>query len=342
MTLYRTSSESKVVEYLKKAATNGKQVAVVVELKARFDEQANIAKANELEEVGIHVTYGVVGFKTHTKLIQIVRKDYNGFRTYTHVGTGNYHAGTARLYTDLGLLTCDRDIGRDVTEIFNFLNTGYSPSRKYQKMLMAPSTMKKSLLSFIDREIEHQQTTGDGLIRWKLNALEDKDIVVALYRASQAGVKIELCVRDTCRIRPGLPGLSETIHVRSIVGRFLEHSRIFHFGNNGEDELYIGSADAMRRNLENRVEVLCPIQDDMLKKELLAILSHTFNDKYGHWVLQTDGTYRRPLHHKGRALASGQQFLLKIAKRREKEGEKLKKIASKGKSRRETWAGHIR
>jgi polyphosphate kinase len=342
MTLYRTSSDSKVVQYLKDAARNGKQVAVVIELKARFDEQANIAKANELEEVGIHVTYGVVGFKTHAKLIHIVRKDYNGFRTYTHVSTGNYHAGTARLYTDFALLTCDREIGRDVTEIFNFLNTGYSPARKYQKLLMAPSTMKKTFLGFIEREIEHQTATQNGLIRWKLNALEDKDIVLALYKASRAGVKIDLCVRDSCRLRPGVQGLSETIHIRSIVGRFLEHSRVYHFGNNGQDELFIGSADAMRRNLEHRVEVLCPVQDELLKRELLALLSHAFKDKFRHWVMQSDGTYCRPAQHKGKSLVSSQEFLLKIAKRREQEGEKLKKIASKGKSRRETWAGHLR
>ncbi|GBE30679.1 polyphosphate kinase [bacterium BMS3Bbin04] len=342
MTLYRTSSESRVVEYLKAAVANGKQVAVVIELKARFDEQANIAWANQLEKVGIHVTYGVLGFKTHTKLIQIVRKDYNGFRTYTHVSTGNYHADNALQYTDLGLMTCDREIGRDVTEIFNFLNTGYSPSRKYQKLLMAPSTLKRGLLSKIEREIEHQQKNHNGLIRMKLNALEDKDIVRALYQASHAGVKIELCVRDSCRLRPGVPGLSDSIQVRSIVGRFLEHSRVFHFHNGGEDELYIGSADAMRRNLEHRVEVLCPVDDGLLQKELIAILDHCFSNKYNHWEMQSDGTYCRPMHYKGHSLENGQEFLMKIAGRRERESEKLKKITSKGKSRRETWAGHIR
>lgn len=342
MTLYRTSSESKVVDYLKAAAANGKQVAVVVELKARFDERANIAFAAELEEVGIHVTYGVVGFKTHAKMIQIVRKDYNGFRSYTHVGTGNYHAGTARQYTDFGLLTCDRDIGRDVTEVFNFLTTGYSPSRKYQKVLMAPSTMKKSLLSNIDREIRHQQEHGTGLIRMKLNALEDKDIVKALYAASRAGVKIDLCIRDTCRLRPGVKGLSETIHVRSIVGQFLEHNRLYHFHNNGEDELYLGSADLMRRNLEHRVEVLCPVQDELLRKELMSLLSLVFNDKFMRWEMQPDGTYCHPAQNKGRTPGSLQEFMLKIAIRRERESEQLKKLTSKGKSRRETWSGHIR
>ncbi|HEX05159.1 MAG TPA: RNA degradosome polyphosphate kinase, partial [Bacteroidetes bacterium] len=216
------------------------------------------------------------------------------------------------------------------------------PSRKYQKLLMAPSTLKRGLLSKIEREIEHQQKNHNGLIRMKLNALEDKDIVRALYQASHAGVKIELCVRDSCRLRPGVPGLSDSIQVRSIVGRFLEHSRVFHFHNGGEDELYIGSADAMRRNLEHRVEVLCPVDDGLLQKELIAILDHCFSNKYNHWEMQSDGTYCRPMHYKGHSLENGQEFLMKIAGRRERESEKLKKITSKGKSRRETWAGHIR
>lgn len=342
MTLYRTSEDTKVIDYLRRAAHNGKQVAVVVELKARFDERANIAWANRLEEMGIHVTYGVVGFKTHAKLIQVVRKDYDGYRTYSHIGTGNYHAGTARQYVDYGLLTADRGIGRDVTEIFNFLTTGYSPTRKYQRILMAPSTMKTTLLRMIEREAKLHADEGGGLIRMKLNALEDRDIVRALYAASRAGVTIDLGVRDTCRLRPGVRGLSETIRVRSVIGRFLEHGRLFYFRNGGDAQVFIGSADAMRRNLEHRVEVITPVLDELLKKEVIALLSIYFNDRYLHWQMQPDGSYLRPLSHRGRAPASGQEFLLKIAERRRREGEKPKKIASKGRSRRETWSGHIR
>ena len=220
MTLYRTSTETNVINYLIRAAQNGKQVLVVVELKARFDEAANIRWANKLEEMGIHVTYGVVGFKTHAKVILVIRKDFDGLRLYSHIGTGNYHAGTARLYTDFGLLTCDPEIGQDLIELFNFLTTGCTPKRKYNKILMAPATLKKELILKIEREIKLHSPDSPALIQMKLNALEDKDICACLYRASQAGVKVELLVRDTCRIRPGIPGLSENISVRSIIGRF--------------------------------------------------------------------------------------------------------------------------
>ncbi|MCP4204857.1 MAG: polyphosphate kinase, partial [bacterium] len=222
MTLYRTSADTEIIEYLLDAVRNGKQVAVAVELKARFDEAANIRWASRLEDAGIHVTYGVLGLKTHSKVILVVRQDFNGLRRYAHIGTGNYHAGTARIYSDLGLLTCDDDIGSDLTELFNYLTSGCKPSRRYRRLLTAPKFLKKALLSKIEREIEGHSKASPGLIRFKTNALEDADITEALYRASRAGVKVELIVRDSCRLRPGLPGISETVSVVSIVGRFLE------------------------------------------------------------------------------------------------------------------------
>ncbi|HJU09612.1 MAG TPA: polyphosphate kinase 1, partial [Candidatus Binataceae bacterium] len=262
MTIYRTSADARLLGYLVEAARNGKQVAVVVELKARFDEEANIHFAGYLEDFGIHVTYGVLGLKTHCKVILVVRRDYNGLRRYAHIGTGNYHAGTARLYADFGLLTADECIGHDLTELFNFLTTGYRPKRAYQKILPAPSILKQALLEKIEREIELKSRNAvyDALLQFKVNALEDGDITRALYRASMAGVKVELIVRDTCRLRPGLPRLSENVRVVSVVGRFLEHGRIYYFRNGGDEEYLIGSADTMTRNLESRVEVLVPVQ----------------------------------------------------------------------------------
>ena len=291
MTLYRTSQDSKIIDYLISAAQNGKQVAVVVELQARFDEVANIRWASRLEEAGIHVTYGVVGLKTHCKVILVVRKDYSGLRRYAHLGTGNYHAGTARLYSDVGILTCNESIGRDLTELFNFLTTGFTPERNYLKILPAPKVLKMALIGKIQREIKHQKNKSQGLIRFKCNALEDKEICQELYKASQAGVKIELIIRDTCRIRPGIPGLSDNISVISIVGRFLEHSRIFYFRNDGEEEFYIGSADLMTRNLEHRVEVLTPIDVDIHREECRTILNTCLNDTCSAWDLQQDGSY---------------------------------------------------
>lgn len=291
MTLYRTSQDSKIIDYLISAAQNGKQVAVVLELQARFDEAANIRWASRLEEVGIHVTYGVVGLKTHCKIILVVRKDYSGLRRYCHLGTGNYHAGTARLYSDVGILTCDEQIGRDATELFNFLTTGFTPKRNYLKLLPAPKVLKAALIAKIQREIGHNKNKSQGLIRLKANALEDKDICRELYLASQAGVKIDLIIRDTCRIRPGIPGLSDNISVISIVGKFLEHSRIFYFRNDGEEEFYIGSADLMTRNLEHRVEVLTPVELDVHKEELRTILNTCLNDTVSAWDMHADGSY---------------------------------------------------
>lgn len=294
MTLYRTSPNSPIVDTLIRAAQNGKQVAVVVELKARFDEGANIRLATRMEEAGIHVTYGVIGLKTHCKVILVVRQDYNGIRRYVHIGTGNYHPITARLYSDMGLLIYDKQIGRDVTELFNYLTTGYTPERIYRKLLPAPKILKRALLDKIARETDLHPANGGGRIIFKMNALEDPDICQELYRAAAAGVKIDLIVRDSCRIRPGVAGLSENIRVISIIGRFLEHARIYYFGNGGDEEFLIGSADAMRRNLEHRVEVLVPIESQELRHELKKVLEVQLADRRSAWELQSDGSYIQP------------------------------------------------
>ncbi len=291
MTLYRTDEETRIVHLLIEAARNGKQVAVVVELKAKFDEAANIRWSERMEQAGVHVTYGVVGLKTHTKALLVVRQDYGGLRRYVHIGTGNYHGGTARTYTDLGLLTCEEDIGHDVTELFNYLTTGYTPKRNYRRILPAPKHLKKALLAKIEREIELHSVYSPGLIQMKTNALEDPDIVKALYKASMAGVKVELIVRDTCRLRPGVPGISDNISVISIIGRFLEHSRLFYFRNGGEEEYLIGSADLMGRNLESRVEVVTDIVKNPLKKELRLVLDTLLDDNRCTWDMHQDGSY---------------------------------------------------
>jgi polyphosphate kinase len=291
MTLYRTNADSRIIRYLIDAAQNGKQVAVVVELMARFDESANIKWAEALEEVGIHVTYGVIGLKTHSKVVLVVRRDYSGLQRYAHIGTGNYHAGTARQYSDLGLLTNDPAICEDLTELFNYLTTGYAPVRKYQKILTSPNILKKALLKRIAREITLHRPENPGLIQFKSNALEDKDIAKALYQASQAGVHVDLIIRDTCRLRPGIDGLSNNISVISVVGRFLEHARIYYFRNGGNEEYFIGSADLMKRNLEERVEVVTPIEDQELQKRLREILDVQLTNKRSVWDMKADGTY---------------------------------------------------
>ena len=330
MTLYRTSSQSRIIEALLQAAQNGKQVAVVVELKARFDEATNIRLAEEMEEAGIHVTYGVVGLKTHCKVILVVRQDFSGLRRYVHIGTGNYHAETARIYSDVGLLTCDETIGQDVTELFNYLTTGFMARRNYQALVPAPRFLKKALLAKIEREMACHAASGGGLIQFKMNALEDGDIVKALYRASMAGVRVDLYVRDTCRLRPGIPGLSEHIRVVSIVGRFLEHARIYYFRNGGAEEYFISSADAMKRNLEARVEILCPVSALELTRELRQIFDSYHADQRSAWDMQPDGSYlqRRPAEGASGEGASGEgthQMLIAFAERRLKESLKEKK-----------------
>ncbi len=322
MTLYRTSSDSEVIGYLCDAARNGKQVAVVVELKARFDEAANIQFAEQLEEYGIHVTYGVVGLKTHCKVILVVRQDYNGLRRYAHIGTGNYHAGTARLYADFGLLTNDDAIGADLTQLFNFLTTGYRAGRTFKKILPAPALLKRALLEKIDREIKLQRSGSPGLIQMKMNALEDVDITRALYRAAQAGVKIDLIVRDTCRLRPGIPGLSESVRVVSVVGRFLEHGRIYYFRNGGAEEYFISSADCMKRNLESRVEAVAPVEDPTLRKELRAVFDLQLKPNHAAWEMHPDGSYvRLPGDPKNNC----QIAMIDVIEKRELEEEKTRR-----------------
>lgn len=332
MTLYRTSKDSKVIGYLCDAARNGKQVAVVVELKARFDEQANIQFANHLEDFGIHVTYGVVGLKTHCKVILVVRQDYDGLRRYAHIGTGNYHAGTARIYTDFGLLTCDDDIGHDLTELFNYLTTGYRPKRSYLKILPAPTLLKNALLAKIEREITAHTDDSPGLIQFKMNALEDADITAALYRAAAAGVHVDLIVRDTCRLRPGIAGLSDNVRVVSVVGRFLEHGRVYYFRNGGNEEYYLGSADCMKRNLESRVEVVAPIEDPALRSELRDTLDTQLTPNRDAWEMQADGSYVQLVTERNQK--SCQQILISHAQRRHKKASRLRKRRPKGFARR--------
>jgi polyphosphate kinase len=336
MTLYRTSASTRIVADLIEAARNGKQVAVVVEIKARFDEAANIQWASRLEEAGIHVMYGVVGLKTHSKVILVVRRDFTGLRRYAHIGTGNYHAGTARIYSDLGLLTCDDVIGADLTELFNYLTTGYKPRRTYHKILAAPRALKKPLLDRIDREIERHSPQSPGLIRFKMNALEDSDIVEALYRATQAGVRVELIVRDTCRLRPGLPGVSETATVVSIVGRFLEHGRIYYFRNGSDEEFFIGSADLMQRNLESRVEVVAPVSDPVLCEELRFILDTQMRDRRSAWEMRSDGAYVQRQPRTEAEAVSSQQALIVAAEHRQFEATRLRKRKPRSIARRQS------
>ncbi len=325
MTLYRTSSQSRIIDALLQAAQNGKQVAVVVELKARFDEATNIRLAELMEESGVHVTYGVVGLKTHCKVILVVRQDYDGLRRYVHIGTGNYHAETARIYSDVGMLTCDPTIGQDATELFNYLTTGYKAKRSYSKLVPAPKLLKTALLMRIEREIALKAEKGEGVIQFKMNALEDGDIVRGLYRASMAGVKVWLFVRDTCRLRPGIPGLSENIRVISTVGRFLEHSRIYYFRNGGAEEYFISSADTMKRNLEARVEILCPVEPPELTRELRLIFDTYAADQRSAWEMQPDGAYIQRMPAETGSGEGSHQMLIALAGRRLKKSLKGKK-----------------
>ena len=289
-TLYRTSDESPIVAALMHAAEQGKQVAGLVEVKARFDEENNIEWAQKLENAGVHVTYGVMGLKTHTKATLVVREEEGGFRLYCHIGTGNYHPKTARLYTDLGLLTCSSDLGYDIVNLFHSL-TGYAPDQRYRKAIVAPKEMRWAFVRLIRQEVDYQQRHGNGRIIAKMNALDDVGIIQELYQASQAGVQIDLIVRGHCRLRPGLPGYSETIRVISILGRFLEHDRIFYFYNNGDPRTFIGSADWRGRNLDERVELITPIERPALQKQLIQILDDALDDNRLAWDLDADGHY---------------------------------------------------
>ncbi|PMB31159.1 RNA degradosome polyphosphate kinase [Fischerella thermalis BR2B] len=290
MTLYRTSGDSEIVSSLISAAESGKQVAALVELKARFDEENNINWAQKLEKSGVHVVYGLVGLKTHTKIVLVVRQEGERICRYVHIGTGNYNPKTAKLYTDLGLLSCREELGADLTDLFNYL-TGYSCQNYYRKLLVSPVTMRDRMIALIRREIEHSQNGEKGRIIAKMNSLVDSQIIATLYEASQAGVEIDLIIRGICCLRPGVPDVSANIRVISIIGRFLEHSRIFHFHNNGHDEIYIGSADWMPRNLDRRVEAVTPVEDPKILQNLQNILEIMLADNRQAWELKSDGSY---------------------------------------------------
>jgi polyphosphate kinase len=290
MTLYRTSKNSPVVAALIRAAENGKQVMALVELKARFDEDNNIQWARQLESSGVHVVYGVLGLKTHTKIILVVRREKQQLRSYVHIGTGNYNSKTSTLYTDLGLLSARPELGQDLVELFNYL-TGFSKQQSFRRLLVAPVTLRRGMEAMIRREIDHARAGRGGHIRAKMNALVDPAIIALLYEASQAGVVCELLVRGMCSLRPGVEGLSETIHVTSVIGRFLEHSRLFLFANGGQREVYLGSADWMPRNLDRRVEAVVPIEDPALCDQLDALFTLYVNDNASIWDMRPDGSF---------------------------------------------------
>jgi polyphosphate kinase len=294
MCLYRTGKNSPIPQALIEASERGKQVTCVVELKARFDEEHNIGWAERLAESGVHVVFGLVGLKTHSKVALVVRREENGLQTYTHVASGNYNPTTSRFYTDLGLLTSDSVIGDDASDVFNFL-TGFSVQKEYSRLMVAPLNLRKRMMGLIKRETEHALAGRPAHIQAKINRLTDLSVIELLYEASQAGVKIDLIVRGACMIRPGEPGLSQTIHVRNVVGRFLEHSRIFYFANGGEEELYIGSADWMSRNLDRRVEVVTPVLDQQLKDYLKdTVLAAYLRDNVKARVMNSAGIYEHP------------------------------------------------
>jgi len=292
-TLYRVGRNPPVVDALLEAQMNGKQVAVLVELKARFDEESNIGWAKMLEREGVHVIYGLLGLKTHSKIALVIRKEGDGIRRYVHLATGNYNALTAQLYEDIGMFTCDEEIGADATHLFNYL-TGFSQKSDYRKLLVAPVNLRRRFEALIEREIEHQKKSKNGYLLFKLNALVDERMITNLYKASQAGVKIDLLVRSICCLRPGLEGISENIRVFSIVGRFLEHSRIYYFHNDGEEEIYLGSADLMPRNIDRRVEVLFPVQDRQLIRHIRDDILETYlQDNVKARRMLSDGSYER-------------------------------------------------
>lgn len=310
-TLYRVGRNPPVVTALLEAVERGKQVAVLLELKARFDEESNIGWAKKLEGAGVHVIYGLLGLKTHSKVALVVRKEGEGIRRYIHLATGNYNAVTAQSYEDLGMFTCDDDIGADSTDLFNYL-TGYSEKNNYRKLIVAPINLRSKMEALIEREIEQQGNNKNGYLIFKINSLVDKDMIKHLYRASQAGVKIDLLVRGICCLRPGIAGVSENIRVISIVGRFLEHSRIYYCYNNGNEEIYLGSADLMPRNIDRRVEVLFPVQEPgmirYLRDNVLAIY---LKDNVKARRMTSDGTYKRVKPEKGEEVINSQEWFLK-------------------------------
>jgi polyphosphate kinase len=319
-TLYRTSGDSPIIDALIDAAESGKQVLAIVEIKARFDEQNNISWARKLEHAGVHVVYGMVGLKTHAKLCMVVRHETDGtLRRYCHIGTGNYNGKTARLYEDFGLLTSDPVVGEDLARLFNQLS-GFAPRSRFKRLLVAPRTVRSGLIERIDAEIEHAGEGRGGLVQLKVNSIVDEQVIDALYRASQAGVHVDIWVRGICALRPGVPGLSENIVVHSVLGRFLEHSRIFLFGGGGEPEVYIGSADMMHRNLDRRVEALVRVATDRHVDELRSLLARGMSGEYSHWRLSGDGRWTRVTHGpEGEPLPDLQAALIEMhTKRRRK------------------------
>ncbi len=311
-TLYRVSGNSPIIAALAQAAENGKQVSVLVELKARFDEEHNIVWAKMLERAGCHVIYGLVGLKTHSKITLVVRREEDGIRRYVHLGTGNYNDSTAKLYTDMGLLTCSEPIGEDATAVFNMLS-GYSEPANWNKLSLAPLWLRERFLAMIRREMEYAKNGEPAHIIAKMNSLCDPEMIAALYEASAAGVKIELIIRGICSLRVGIPGISENISVRSIVGTFLEHSRIYYFLNGGQEEVYLASADWMPRNLDRRVEILFPIENELLKKEVLHVLEIQLQDTIKAQIKQPDGTYEK-VDRRGKAALCSQIYFMEYAK----------------------------
>jgi polyphosphate kinase len=306
-TLYRVGSNSPIVKALMHARDQDKQVTVLVELKARFDEENNIIWARQLERAGVHVVYGLVGLKTHAKIALVVRREQDGLRRYVHLGTGNYNATTARIYTDLGLLTSRDDIGADASDLFNRL-TGYSRQQSYRKLLVAPVTLRDSLTALIEREIAHAEAGRGGHLIIKCNAVVDPRMTRLLYRASQAGVRCDMSVRGVCCLRPGVPGLSENIRVSSVVGRFLEHSRVYYFANGGDPQVFLGSADLMTRNLDRRIETLFPLEDQALIAQVYGLLQVYLSDNTRARILQPDGTYVRAVPAEGEEPLDSQAF----------------------------------
>ncbi len=309
-TLYRVGPDSPIIKYLIEAAERGKQVAVLVELKARFDEENNIFWARELEKVGVHVVYGLVGLKTHAKMTLVVRKETEGVKRYVHLSTGNYNAVTAKIYTDLGYFTDDEDICTDVADIFNYL-TGYSKQTDFKKLIVAPIDMRQKFLEMINREIENVRAGGEGRLFFKLNSIVDPALISAMYEASSAGVQIKLLVRGICCLVPGLEGISANIEVRSIVGRYLEHSRVYYFYNNGEEEIYLSSADFMQRNLDRRVEIAFPVIDQKLKDEInRTLIKASMKDNVKARILCSDMNYLKPEPEPGAKLVDSQEWLM--------------------------------
>ena len=310
-TLYRIGKESPLIPLLVEAAENGKQVAVLVELKARFDEENNIEWAKQLERAGVHVVYGLVGLKTHAKMALVVRKEHDGLRRYVHLGTGNYNPVTARIYTDLSFMTCRPDITEDAAEVFNSL-TGYSRRAAYTRLAVAPVTLRERVVSLIDREIDHARNGRKGRMIMKMNALTDVKMIGKLYEGSKAGVQIDLIVRGICSLRPGLKGTSESIRVVSIVGRYLEHSRVFWFGNNGRPELYLSSADMMGRNLDRRVELMFPIDDAAIAEQIVReALETALADTLRGRLMHSDGSYANQSSDKPSSLFDSQQTIMR-------------------------------